>query len=360
MRIREAGRTPGGPYAVVRGAILVAVVALVGAIALTVTGGLGGAIGNLGQSVGVLIGSIGGPSPTPGSSELAGPEGAPRLDVPVNPWTSVALWDVGGVLPSGAAGSSTLRLRVYVGEKQVAQVPVPATADFLVAGVPLQPGWNEISAAILEPTGEGPRSAAIKVNFDDQPPNLRIGSPKDGAKVTATAVTVSGTTQAGSAVSVHNDLTDGSATTSAGTTGSFKLSIDIGSGVNPLTVTATDPAGNETTAVVSVSHGTGALAAKLSLSEVRIAQSSLPETLVITLTVTDVGLTPVEGALVTFTLSPPGQPTSTFGAVTTNGVAKWSVTIPKSGTTQASGFVTARAVLRDGRVITASTGFSII
>jgi hypothetical protein len=359
MRIKDAGRAPGVSSAVARGVILVAVIALVGAIALAITGGLGGAIGDLGHSLGGLIGGIGGPSPTPANSDLAGPEGAPRLEVPVNPWTNVALWDVSGVLPSGAAGSTTLRLRVYVGEVQVTQIPVPATADFMVKGVPLQPGWNEISAAIVEPSGEGPRSAAIKVNFDDVPPGLKISSPKNGAKVTATSVTVTGTTQAGSSISVHNDLTGGSANTSAATSGSFKMSIDIGTGVNPLTITATDPAGNETSDTVSVSHGSGALTAKLSLSDVRIAQSTLPETIVITLKVTDVGGGGVDGAKVTFSLLPPGQPPTTFSAVTNNGVAKWTTTIPKSGTTVGSGFVTARAVLPDGRVVTASAGFAV-
>jgi hypothetical protein len=359
MRIKAAQRPSGGPSAVARGAVLVAVIVLVGAIALTITGGLGGAIGDLGHALGGLVGGIAGASPTPASSQIVSPEGAPRLEEPVTPWTNVALWDVRGVLPSGVAGSSTLRLRVYVGETQVAQVPVPATADFLVPAVPLQPGWNEISAAIVETTGEGPRSAAIKVNFDDQPPALSISSPRNGAKITATSVTVSGTTQAGSSVSVHNGLTGGSANTSAAASGSFKMSIDIGTGVNPLTITATDPAGNETSKAVSVSHGSGALTAKLSLSQVRIAQSSLPQTLVITFKLTDVGGGGVDGAKVVFTIAPPGQPISTFNTVTSNGVAKWSVSIPKSGTTVAPGFVTARAVLLDGRTASASTGFSI-
>ena len=359
MRIKDA-RKSSGLSAAARGMVFVAVVALAGAVALSITGGLGGAIADLGHSLGGLVGGLAGASASPTSSDDLGVGSAPRLDVPVNPWTDVPLWDVKGLLPSGVAGSTTLKLRVYVGTVQIAQVPVPPTADFVVAAVPLQPGWNDISAAILDTTGEGPRSAAIQVNFDDQPPALTISSPRNGAKTTASKVTVSGKTQPSSTVAVHNALTGGAANTSASASGSFKVDIDIDTGSNALSITATDPAGNETTAAVTVKRGGGELAAKLALSTVRINQSSLPVTLTITLTVTDVGGTAVNGATVDFTISPPGQPTSTFKTVTANGKAKWSVSIPKSGTTKASGFVTARVTLTDNRVVSTSAGFSVV
>ncbi|MGH2407451.1 MAG: hypothetical protein ACRDF7_05135 [Candidatus Limnocylindrales bacterium] len=359
MRIKDARRS-SGPSAAVRGMVLVAVVALVGAVALSITGGLGGAIADLGHSLGGLVGGIAGASASPTSSGDVGVEGAPRLEVPINPWTNQPLWDVKGLLPSGVAGSSTLTLRVYVGIIQVAEVPVPPTADFVVPAVPLQPGANQISAAIVDTNGEGPRSAAIQVNFDDQPPDLTISSPKNGSTTTSTKVTVSGKTQASSTIAVANQLTGGAASTQASSSGSFKVDIDIGSGSNALSITSTDPAGNETTVTVTVKHGGGQLAAKLSLSSVRINQSSLPVTLVITLAVTDVGGSAVNGATVDFTISPPGQPTSTFTTVTAGGKAKWSVSIPKFGTTKASGIVTARVTLTDGRVVSTSAGFSVV
>jgi hypothetical protein len=272
----------------------------------------------------------------------------------------VPLWDVKGLLPSGVAGSATLKLRIYVGSVQVAQVPVPPTADFVVPGVPLQPGANEITAAILDTGGEGPRSTSIEVNFDDQPPALTITSPKDGAKTSSSKVTVSGKTQPASTIAVRNELTGAAANTHAAASGTFKIDIDIDTGSNALSVTSTDPAGNETTVVVTVKRGGGELTAKLALSIVRIPQTSLPKTLVITLTVADVGGSAVNGARVDFTISPPGQPTSTFQAITASGKAKWSVSIPKFGTTKASGFVTARVTLSDGRVVSTSAGFSVV
>jgi hypothetical protein len=360
MRIKDAGRKSGGPSAAARGILLVAVIALAGAVALAITGGLGGAVADLGHSVGGLVGGITGQTASPGSSALTLPGGSPRLDVPVSAWTNSAAWDVRGLLPSGAAGSATLQLRIFVGADQVAQVPVPATVDFVVPAVPLQPGWNEISAAILGANGQGPRSAVIRINFDDQPPALKISAPRDKSTVTAEQATVSGTTQAASTIAVRNALTGGSANTLAAASGSFKVAIDVGDGTNVLSITATDPAGNATTQVVAVSRGASELAAKLALSEVKIAQSALPKRLVITLTVTDAGGVLVEGAKVDFSISPPGLPTETFTTVTAGGVAKWSVPIPKAGTTKDAGFVIARVVLLDGRIETASASFSVI
>jgi hypothetical protein len=360
MRIKGVGRKPGAPTMAARVIVLIAVVALSGAVALVLTGGLGGAVAGLGDSLGGLVGGILGGSPSAGASNVAQVEGAPRLDAPVNPWTNVAAWDVRGVLPSGVAGSTTLKLRIYVGEALAEEVPVPTTADFLVPAVPLQPGWNDIGAAVLDATGEGPRSATIRVNFDDQPPVLRVTAPKDKSRITATKVTVIGVTQPGSTVTVQNGLTGGTGNILAAANGSFKVDIDIGEGSNPLDITSTDPAGNQASQVVTVSHGSGVLAAKITLSSVRITQSTLPQDLVITVTVTDIGGALVDGAKVDLSISPPGQPTSTFSTVTAQGVATWTVSIPKVGTSKASGFVTARVTLSDGRVVTASTGFSVV
>ena len=171
---------------------------------------------------------------------------------------------------------------------------------------------------------------------------------------------MSGKTQATSTIAVRNDLNGSAANTQASATGAFKVDIDIATGSNALSITSTDPAGNETTVVVTVKRGGGALTAKLALSNVRISQSKLPETLVITLTVTDVGGGAVNGAQVDFSISPPGQPTSTFQTITASGKAKWSVSIPKFGTTKASGIVTARVTLNDGRVVSTSAGFSVV
>ncbi|MFI5255223.1 MAG: Ig-like domain-containing protein, partial [Candidatus Limnocylindrales bacterium] len=327
MRIKES-RTAGGPSKAARMLVFGAVVILAGAIALAVTGGLSSAVAEFGHSLGGLVGGIVGGSPTPVSSTIISPEGAPRLDEPVDPWTNVALWDVKGLLPSGAAGSPTLLLVVYVGDTKVEQIPVPPTADFLVPAVPLQPGWNAISVAILDVSGEGPRSAAINVNFDDQPPALKITSPKDGSKASSAKINVVGVTQAGSTVAIRNALNGAAANTQAADDGSFKVAIDVASGSNALTVTATDPAGNQTDVVVTVKRGGGSLTAKLALSTVRINQTSLPTTITITLTVTDVGGGAVSNARVDFIITPPGQPASTFQTVTVSGTATWQFTIP--------------------------------
>ena len=68
--------------------------------------------------------------------------------------------------------------------------------------------------------------------------------------------------------------------------------------------------------------------------------------------VTDRAGRPVRGAAVTFSLSPPGLPTSTFETATANGYAQWpGVTIPREGALTGRGLVTVRVVLPDGQTV---------
>lgn len=352
--VGKRGRLP----AAARALLLVAGVALAGSVALGATGALGTAVANLGDAIGGLMGGLTGASPSPTSTENL-PESAPRLDQPTAAWTNQPATDVRGLLPSGTAGSPDLKILVYVGDIKAVELPVPRTADFFVPAVPLQKGWNEISAALVGPDGEGPRSAPIRVAFDNVPPALTISAPKDESPVAGDTVTVTGKTQVGSTVRVRNENTGGTAVVLA-EDGTFSVEISVGDGTNGLTVTAEDPAGNSTVKIVSVVRGSGELTTRLTLSAARVALEDLPATMTITVTVIDVGGVPVEGAMVTFSISPPGLPTSTFEAVTSNGVATWSVTIPRDGATMGVGFVTARVVLADGRTITTSDGFSIV
>ena len=77
-------------------------------------------------------------------------------------------------------------------------------------------------------------------------------------------------------------------------------------------------------------------------------------------TVADVGGKRVPGATVTFSLSPPGQPTSTYTTETnSNGVATWRITLPKAGTIKGAGLATVAVTLTDGRTVSGSSAFEI-
>jgi hypothetical protein len=137
--------------------------------------------------------------------------------------------------------------------------------------------------------------------------------------------------------------------------------VPVDKGPNALTVTATDPAGNTTSSVLSVVRGDGEVTAELKLSPARLALSSLPQAMTVTLTLLDPDGQPIDNAAVAFTLSPPGLPTETFDAVTTNGEAVWpDVSIPRDGATEGGGFVTVSVELpEDGKVIETTEPFSI-
>jgi hypothetical protein len=357
QKVETAGPLPGAARAI----LLVAVIALAGAFALVVTGAIGSAVAGLGGSISGMLGGLTG-SPTPEATAIGAPEAAPRLEVPDDPYTSNEAWDVRGLLPSGVAGSDDLTLRIFVGDERVDEVPVPPTADFLVTAVPLVEGENEISAAIVGPEGEGPRSASIVIILDTEDPGLVIAAPKDGSRVKASIqiVTVKGKTQPEANVAVRNSNTGGSASEDAKIDGTYEIKVGIADGTNTLTVTATDQAGNETTKTVSILRGSGKLTARVGVSPGRLKASRLPEPYTIRATVADVGGKRVPGATVTFSLSPPGQPTSTFTTETNaSGVATWRVTMPRAGTIKGAGLATAEVTLRDGRRVSGSSAFEI-
>lgn len=357
QKVESGGALPAAARAV----LLVAVIAMAGAFALVVTGSIGSAVADLGGSVSGLLGGLTG-SPTPAATTIGAPEAAPRLEVPDDPYTSNDAWDLRGLLPSGVAGSEDLTLRVFVGTERVDEVPVPPTADFLVTAIPLFEGENEISAAVVGPEGEGPRSASIVIILDTEDPGLTIAAPKDGSRVKASTqiVTVKGKTQPEANVAVRNANTGGSASEDAKIDGTYEIKVGIADGTNTLTVTATDQAGNETTKTVSILRGSGKLTARVGVSPSRLKASRLPEPYTIRVTVADVGGKRVPGATVTFSLSPPGQPTSTFTTETNaSGVATWRVTMPRAGTIKGAGLATADVTLRDGRTISGSSAFEI-
>lgn len=344
-----------------RAILLVAVIALGGAFALVVTGAIGSAVAEVGGSIGGLLGGLTG-TPSPTATDILAPEAAPRLEEPEIPYTSNPAWDVRGLLPSGVAGSTDFTLRIYVGDEVVEEVPVPPTADFLVTAVPLVEGENLITAAIVGPDGEGPHSTPIAVILDTEDPGLTVTSPKKSSRVKATVqvVTVKGKTQPQAIVSVRNGNTGGSASIEAGDDGSYEVEIGIADGTNELVVTATDPAGNETTKAVTVLRGSGKLTAKVAVSPSRVRASRLPEPLTVRAVVVDIGGKRVPGATVVFSLSPPGQPTTTFSAKTNaDGVAIWRTRLPKPGTVTGAGLATVNVTLKDGRVVTGSSAFEV-
>ena len=138
-----------------------------------------------------------------------------------------------------------------------------------------------------------------------------------------------------------NDVNGATATVAAGKDGLWTSPIAIGQGINTITITITDPAGNVNTGTLALRRGSGKLIASLTGSAYRFKASKLPRTVTFTVVVTDPDGRRLSGATALFTVSVPGLQAIVSGQIRTNssGSATFTTTIPK-GAMPGSGLAT--------------------
>jgi Glucodextranase, domain B len=312
--------------------LALAIVALGAGVLYVGAGGLRWAVGGLGTTLaGFVNGVTATPSPSP---SVVAVSDAPILAAPDEPYTANKNVDLVITLPAAVVGSDAYQVRVYLALKDqqpalVAQQPV-GDAQKKVVPVVLEKGINDFTVTILGPSGESDTSPVVRYVLDTAKPKVIISSPKNGAVVNAKKVTITGTVQARSILIARNVDNSTSITATAGSDGSFSLSLGLTTGTNHITIDATDPAGNVAEATLSVRRGTGKLTVVLTASDYSISRKGLPEVLKLTAEITDPNGSPLSGADVTFTLSIPGIPTITGPATSdSNGRATFTTTIPK-------------------------------
>ncbi len=332
--------------------VLVTVVVYFGAGLLRpVTDRVGDFVGGFLGNVGALVGS-----PTPTAKPAV--QQPPRLDPPDRAVVNKEAIDVRGYAPADAVEEPGHRVRIYVGGELVAEQPLPGTLDFTVSAVPLSAGRNVITATVVGPEGESTHSAPVEVALDAEPPPLAVSTPKKGALVGGDRVQVSGKTQDGAVVTVRNTTT-GTAATAVATGGAFAIEITLNNGANSLVVTATDQAGNTKSAKIDVTRGRTSATAKLLVSVRSLKVSALPKPVTITVTVKDSRGKAINGAAVSFGLSLPGLPTTSFETTTARGQASWKTTVPRSGVLAGTALVTVFVTLPDGTGLRESMTFAI-
>jgi hypothetical protein len=300
-------------------------------------------------------GALFSPGGSPGSS--AGPSGAtpttpsgpagPTLTPPDNPYTRVGSVDVSGTVPDGLIRSSSQRLRIFVDGKIVRQIKVPDGPSFVVRAVVLKAGRHQIAASINGPDGETRRSDPLTITVDVTPPALQLTGPVEGDTIYVDHATVAGKLLGGNEVGIQNQTTAATALAVPTSDGSFTAEIPLSLGVNALIVSGKDLAGNTTQQHIRVLRAEGRPTAELRISSTRIKISRLPASVSLDVTVRDEARRPVAGASVTFTLSPPGLPTSTYHAETdAQGIARWDgVGLSPDGAIAGKGFATVVATL---------------
>ncbi|HYM83516.1 MAG TPA: Ig-like domain-containing protein, partial [Candidatus Dormibacteraeota bacterium] len=286
-----------------------ALVVLVGAVTLAASGGLSVVVGSLGSAVGKVVGAIGA---TPKASTTAPTLlEAPTLAAPAQQYTNQAKVTVTGSMPRAFIGAAGYSVRVddsIEGAAPVAvkELPVPAIAELTIVDVPLAAGRNDLTARLVASDGSmSDPSASVTYILDTQPPALTIISPANGSTVNGDTVKITGRTQPSSSIAARDEANAATATATAGTDGSFAITMPLADGTNGITVTATDPAGNTASTVVGVTKGSGKLTAHLTASPYRISAAN-GANLTVSVTVTDPNGQPLQGASVQFTITVPG------------------------------------------------------
>ncbi len=326
-------RSSAGTLPLAARAGLAVVVVAFGALILFNAPGLVGAVfGGIGHAIGGVVDKLS-QTEAPSATDLILPP-APALTVPTQPYTNQPTLDLTGTIPNSVAGQPGYTVRIYrkagtAANAKVAEIPVGDSPTFTVPGVALVSGSNAFTATLVDAGGESPPSIAVTYILDQSKPKITISAPAKNAVINGAAVTVTGQTQAGSAISARNEANGVTAVATADNTGAFSVVIAIAGGVNGISVTATDPAGNTSSVVVSVQRGTGKLTIKLTASTYHFnASKSNPVTM--TMLVLDPNGAPLSGATVTFTLSVPGATPVITKTITTtsDGTATWKTTIP--------------------------------
>jgi glucodextranase-like protein len=341
--------------------VVVAALALCGFLVLSGTSVLAVTFAAAGDALDSLAGGVvSRATPAPGAATTkAAPPPAPRLQAPDRALSRTATIAVRGTVPKAVLGQRGVRIRIYVNDRRAKDQPVGPKTAFRVRAVPLAHGENEIRASLVSPNGESGRSNIIDVLYDVVPPPVTINDPADAAVVNAPTATVRGTTEPGSTVTIRN-VTTGRIATGPLTGGRFAITIWLASGNNALRVVAVDRGGNRVERPLTLVRGNGIVKVSLSLSRTLIYRARLPGSLSAAVTVLDPDARPIEGAAVTFSISPPGLPTSTYETTTKDGSASWTMTVPRDGAMPGRGFATVQVVLADGRVFRDTMPFNFL
>lgn len=305
------------------------------AVYLSATGGIGPLVASLGTSFSDAFSKlIATPNPSP--SEVVATD-APIIAPPGQPYTNSATATLHVTVPVDVAGT-TATVRVYVALQglsltPVDDVPVGSTTQLQVQ-VDLAKGRNDFTATIVRNGVESPEAPVVTIVLDQDPPKITITSPKDGASISDSSVTIVGTTQAGSDVLAQNGANGSSVTGTADSGGKFSLTLPLDQGSNAIQIRATDPAGNQTTMTLTVKQGSGELQASLHASKYTISISHLPTYLQVWVVVTDPTGAPLVGASASFVVQIPGLgPISNTLITDANGRAVFTINVVSKPTT---------------------------
>ncbi|HSL97811.1 MAG TPA: hypothetical protein VK831_04485, partial [Candidatus Deferrimicrobiaceae bacterium] len=211
----------------------------------------------------------------------------------------------------------------------VLDVPVGSTSR-LVVPFELTVGRNDITATVFLHGVESEPSPIVTWILDQDAPKLTIASPRDGGTVGSPTAKISGVTQADSTIIARNRENGTSVSTKAGNDGTFELTLPLVPGTNVIEFAVTDPAGNRTEETMTIKQGSAEMRVQLSASLYRISVSNHPNSLQLTVKVSDPDGQPLANSTAFFTLQIPGlAPIS--NSLVTNADGRATFTTPLIG-----------------------------
>ena len=293
---------------VTRTLLVLSVVLLAGAALLAASGGIGPVLSTLAAGFGSAIDRLAA-TPVPSLSDLP-PTEPPRIAAPQQPFTSQVAIDLNVTVPPRVVGDPSAKVRIYLALEglqaaPIVDVPVGSTIR-LVVPFDLERGRNDISATLFQGGRESDHSPIVTWFLDQDPPRITVTRPQDGAAIERPTVTLEGSTQAETTLVTLNASNGASVTTVAARDGSFEVTLPLAPGINAIEINGTDPAGNEGSTTLTLIQGSADMRVQLRSSLNRISVAQHPNSLQLTVLVTDPGGNPLPGARAFFTLQIPG------------------------------------------------------
>lgn len=136
------------------------------------------------------------------------------------------------------------KVAIFINGVKQAESLVDESGSFNFNDLKLNVGANEIYAISFNSNDQAsPESSPLTINVFDQKPKLTLTNPENGAKIYGfqnQQLNVEGLTD------THNTVYINDRQTFVTTNGTFKQSFILKDGENSFTITATDPAGNQT------------------------------------------------------------------------------------------------------------------
>jgi hypothetical protein len=284
------------------------VIALAAAAFLVASGGIGPMLGALAGGFTSAFDRLVA-TPVPTQTNLP-PTNSPLIAQPAQPYTNEDTVELGVTVPLEAVGDPSAKVRIYLALEGLEPAPVldaaVGTTSRLSVQLQLTNGRNDISATLYRGNTESEFSPTVTYILDKEPPKLTISSPKNNASINTPNATIKGTTQAGTTITARNDANGSSINAVAASSGSFEFSLPLAPGSNAITISGTDPAGNQASTKLTVVQGSTKMGVQLTASVYRISVAHHPGSLQLVVLVTDPTGAPLAGATAFFTLQVPG------------------------------------------------------